>query len=162
MRHLILTLVLLLSFGINSNELVNTLNDLILKDLNFNQKTLNFKTNKVENSYGNIRRSNELITINVESPFKERYKINKDYVEIYDYDFDETKTIFLEDIDVKTLDFLTKGIRSKDIILIENKSLTLKSSENELYIELIDSKNFVIKFKDNLGLQNLINFEVIS
>ena len=162
MRHLILTLVLLLSFGINSNELVNTLNDLILKDLNFNQKTLNFKTNKVENSYGNIRRSNELITINVESPFKERYKINKDYVEIYDYDFDETKTIFLEDVDIKTLDFLTKGIRSKDIILIENKSLTLKSSENELYIELIDAKNFVIKFKDNLGLQNLINFEVIS
>ena len=162
MRHIILTLVLLLSFGINSNELVNTLNDLILKDLNFNQKTLNFKTNKVENSYGNIRRSNELITINVESPFKERYKINKDYVEIYDYDFDETKTIFLEDIDVKTLDFLTKGIRSKDIILIENKSLTLKSSDNELYIELIDSKNFVIKFKDNLGLQNLINFEVIN
>ena len=162
MRHLILTLVLLLSFGINSNELVNTLNDLILKDLNFNQKTLNFKTNKVENSYGNIRRSNELITINVESPFKERYKINKDYVEIYDYDFDETKTIFLKDIDVNTLDFLTKGIRSRDIILIENKSLTLKSSENELYIELIDSKNFVIKFKDNLGLQNLINFEVIS
>jgi hypothetical protein len=97
MRHLILTLVLLLSFGINSNELVNTLNDLILKDLKFNQKTLNFKTNKVENSYGNIRRSNKLITINVESPFKERYKINKDYVEIYDYDFDETKTIFLED-----------------------------------------------------------------
>ena len=162
MRHLILTLVLLLSFGINSNELVNTLNDLILKDLKFNQKTLNFKTNKVENSYGNIRRSNKLITINVESPFKERYKINKDYVEIYDYDFDETKTIFLKDIDVKTLDFLTKGIRSKDIILIENKSLTLKSSDNELYIELIDSKNFVIKFKDNLGLQNLINFEVIS
>jgi hypothetical protein len=162
MRHLILTLVLLLSFGINSNELVNTLNDLILKDLKFNQKTLNFKTNKVENSYGNIRRSNKLITINVESPFKERYKINKDYVEIYDYDFDETKTIFLEDVDVKTLDFLTKGIRSKDIILIENKSLTLKSSGNELYIELIDSKNFVIKFKDNLGLQNLINFEVIS
>ena len=162
MRHLILTLVLLLSFGINSNELVNTLNDLILKDLKFNQKTLNFKTNKVENSYGNIRRSNELITINVESPFKERYKINKDYVEIYDYDFDETKTIFLEDVDVKTLDFLTKGIRSKDIILIENKSLTLKSSDNELYIELIYSKNFVIKFKDNLGLQNLINFEVIS
>ena len=162
MRHLILTLVLLLSFGINSNELVTTLNDLILKDLKFNQKTLNFKTNKVENSYGNIRRSNKLITINVESPFKERYKINKDYVEIYDYDFDETKTIFLKDIDVKTLDFLTKGIRSKDIILIENKSLTLKSSENELYIELIDSKNFVIKFKDNLGLQNLINFEVIS
>jgi len=162
MRHLILTLVLLLSFCINSNELVNTLNDLILKDLNFNQKTLNFKTNKVENSYGNIRRSNELITINVESPFKERYKINKDYVEIYDYDFDETKTIFLKDIDVNTLDFLTKGIRSRDIILIENKSLTLKSSENEIYIELIDSKNFVIKFKDNLGLQNLINFEVIS
>jgi len=162
MRHLILTLVLLLSFGINSNELVNTLNDLILKDLNFNQKTLNFKTNKVENSYGNIRRSNELITINIESPFKERYKINKDYVEIYDYDFDETKTIFLKDIDVNTLDFLTKGIRSRDIILIENKSLTLKSSENEIYIELIDSKNFVIKFKDNLGLQNLINFEVIS
>ena len=162
MRHLILTLVLLLSFGINSNELVNTLNDLILKDLKFNQKTLNFKTNKVENSYGNIRRSNKLITINIESPFKERYKINKDYVEIYDYDFDETKTIFLEDVNVKTLDFLTKGIRSKDIILIENKSLTLKSSENELYIELIDSKSFVIKFKDNLGLQNLINFEVIS
>ena len=162
MTKIISSLVLLICFNLSALDLVDNLNGLIQNDLNFIQKSINPKTNKVDNSAGNVIRKNDVITINVDTPFKERYKINKDYVEIYDYDFDETKTIFLKDIDVNTLDFLTKGIRSRDIILIENKSLTLKSSENEIYIELIDSKNFVIKFKDNLGLQNLINFEVIS
>ena len=162
MRHIILTLVLLLSFGINSNELVNTLNDLILKDLNFNQKTLNFKTNKVENSYGNIRRSNELITINVESPFKERYKINKDYVEIYDYDFDETKTILLEDINARTINFLLSGISLDDISSFTENAVYLSSSTDDVYIELLSDEAFVIKFKDNLGINNIINFEAIK
>jgi len=160
MNKFIGLLILIISMSISSNELIDTFNKLILKDLDFNQKTMNLKTSKVDNSFGNIKRTNKVITINVESPFKERYKINEDYIEIYDYDFDETKTLLLEDIDIKTIEFLSKGISDKDVISFDNKSLIVKSIQDDIYFELINAESFIIKFKDNLGLENLINFQV--
>ena len=160
MNKFIGLLILISSMSISSNELIDTFNKLILKDLDFNQKTMNLKTSKIDNSFGNIKRTNKVITINVESPFKERYKINEDYIEIYDYDFDETKTLLLEDIDIKTIEFLSKGINDKDVILFDNKSLIVKSIQDDIYFELINAESFIIKFKDNLGLENLINFQV--
>mgnify|MGYP006081391293 FL=1 len=160
MNKFIGLLILISSMSISSNELIDTFNKLIFKDLDFNQKTMNLKTSTIDNSFGNIKRTNKVITINVESPFKERYKINEDYIEIYDYDFDETKTLLLEDIDIKTIEFLSKGINDKDVILFDNKSLIVKSIQDDIYFELINAESFIIKFKDNLGLENLINFQV--
>ena len=160
MNKFIGLLILITSMSISSNELIDTFNKLIFKDLDFNQKTMNLKTSTIDNSFGNIKRTNKVITINVESPFKERYKINEDYIEIYDYDFDETKTLLLEDVDIKTIEFLSKGINDKDVISFDNKSLIVKSIQDDIYFELINAESFIIKFKDNLGLENLINFQV--
>ena len=87
------SLLLITCINLSALDLVDNLNALIQDDLNFIQKSINPKTNKVDNSAGNVTRINDVITINVNSPFKERYKIKQDMVEVYDYDFDETKTI---------------------------------------------------------------------
>jgi len=162
MTKIISSLVLLICFNLSALDLVDNLNDLIQNDLNFIQKSINPKTNKVDNSAGNVIRKNDVITINVDSPFKERYKIKQDIVEIYDYDFDETKTILLEDINARTINFLLSGISLDDISSFTENAVYLSSSTDGVYIELLSDEAFLIKFKDNLGINNIINFEAIK
>ena len=162
MTKIISSLVLLICFNLSALDLVDNLNDLIQNDLNFIQKSINPKTNKVDNSAGNVIRKNDVITINVEAPFKERYKIKQDIVEVYDYDFDETKTILLEDINARSMSLLIKGISQEDVSSYTENTLYLNSEIGDVYIELMSDKTFVIKFIDNLGINNIINFEAIK
>ena len=156
------SLLLLTCFNLSALDLVDNLNILIQHDLNFIQKSINPKTNKVDNSSGNVIRKNDVITINVDTPFKERYKIKQDVVEVYDYDFDETKTILLEDINARSMSLLIKGISQEDVSSYTENTLYLNSEIDDVYIELISDKTFVIKFIDNLGINNIINFEAIK
>ena len=162
MTKIISSLVLLICCNLSALYLVDNLNGLIQNDLNFIQKSINPKTNKVDNSAGNVIRKNDVITINVEAPFKERYKIKQDIVEVYDYDFDETKTILLEDINARTINFLLSGISLDDISSFTENAVYLSSSTDGVYIELLSDEAFLIKFKDNLGINNIINFEAIK
>ena len=162
MTKIILSLLLVICFNLSALDLVDNLNDLIQNDLNFIQKSINPKTNKVDNSAGNVIRKNDVITINVDTPFKERYKIKQDIVEVYDYDFDETKTILLEDINARTINFLLSGISLDDISSFTENAVYISSSTDGVYIELLSDEAFLIKFKDNLGINNIINFEAIK
>ena len=162
MTKIISSLLLVICINLSALDLVDNLNGLIQNDLNFIQKSINPKTNKVDNSAGNVIRKNDVITINVDTPFKERYKIKQDIVEVYDYDFDETKTILLEDINARTINFLLSGISLEDISSFTKNAVYLSSSTDDVYIELLSDKAFVIKFKDNLGINNIINFEAIK
>ena len=156
------SLLLLICFNLSALDLVDNLNTLIQNDLNFIQKSINPKTNKVDNSSGNVIRKNDVITINVDTPFKERYKIKQDIVEVYDYDFDETKTILLEDINARAMNLLLNGIRKQDVSSYTENTIYLNSEIDDVYIELISDETFVIKFIDNLGINNIINFEAIK
>ena len=162
MTKIISSLLLVICFNLSALDLVDNLNSLMQNDLNFIQKSINPKTNKVDNSAGNVIRKNDVITINVEAPFKERYKIKQDIVEVYDYDFDETKTILLEDINARTINFLLSGISLDDISSFTKNAVYLSSSTDGVYIELLSDEAFLIKFKDNLGINNIINFEAIK
>ncbi|MDB4156842.1 hypothetical protein N8202_03570 [Gammaproteobacteria bacterium] len=156
------SLLLITCINLSALDLVDNLNILIQHDLNFIQKSINPKTNKVDNSSGNVIRKNDVITINVDTPFKERYKIKQDVVEVYDYDFDETKTILLEDINARSMSLLIKGISQEDVSSYTENTLYLNSEIDDVYIELISDKTFVIKFIDNLGINNIINFEALK
>ena len=103
-----LTLVSLNSFASSSVEIFNTL---INKNLSFTQKSLNSETNKLSESKGNIIRDKSLIIININSPYKERYTLNNSHIEIYDFDFDQTRVLSFKDIDNKIfIDIIKKGI----------------------------------------------------
>ena len=156
-----LTLVSLNSFASSSVEIFN---DLINKNLSFTQKSLNSETNKLSESKGNIIRDKSLIIININSPYKERYTLNNSHIEIYDFDFDQTKIVPYKDINNKTfINIITKGINFDiaNIKDISSKSFKIIDiSDREIYIELTSNNSFFIKFKDNMNITNLVNFKV--
>ena len=156
-----LTLVSLNSFASSSVEIFNAL---INKNLSFTQKSLNSETNKLSESKGNIIRDKSLIIININSPYRERYTLNNSHIEIYDFDFDQTKIVPYKDINNKTfINIITKGINF-DIAAIQDISINsfkiFDSSDREIYIELTGDSSFLIKFKDNMNITNLVNFKV--
>ena len=156
-----LTLISLNSFASSSVEIFN---GLINKNLSFTQKSLNSETNKLSESKGNIIRDKSLIIININTPYRERYTLNNSHIEIYDFDFDQTKIVPYKDINNKTfIDIITKGINF-DIASIQDISINsfkiVDNSDREIYIELTGDSSFFIKFKDNMNITNLVNFMV--
>ena len=84
--------------------------------------------------------------------------------QIYDFDFDQTKIVPYKDINNKTfINIITKGINF-DTAAIQDISINsfkiFDSSDREIYIELTGDSSFLIKFKDNMNITNLVNFKV--
>ena len=160
---LIYLIACLISFNLFSDSSINTFNNLIKENLIFNQKSLNQVSNEYSISSGNLIHSDNLITININKPFKERYEINDSYIDIYDYDFDQHKKIYLDDIESNLINYLIKGIEENvNIINLSDNSFTIDDGLNGMYIEIVDDKNFFIKFKDNMGTINMVTFKVDS
>tara|TARA_B100000767_G_C19491512_1_gene420433 strand:+ start:169 stop:660 length:492 start_codon:yes stop_codon:yes gene_type:complete len=160
---LIYLITYLLVFNVFSDTPIDTFNNLIKEDLIFIQKSLNQTSNKHSSSSGNLTHSQNLITINVNQPFKERYEVNDSYIDIYDYDFDQYKKIYLDDIESNLINYLIKGIEENvNIINLSDNSFTIDDGLNGMYIEIVDDKNFFIKFKDNMGTINMVTFKVDS
>lgn len=158
---LIYLIACLISFNLFSDSSINTFNNLIKENLIFNQKSLNQVSNEHSISSGNLVHSDNLITININKPFKERYEINDSYIDIYDYDFDQHKKIYLDDIESNIIKFLIEGITDDvSIINLSDNSFTMDNDSYEIYVEIINSENFFMKSKDNMGTINMITFKV--
>ena len=164
LKLLLLFSLIFISFDSTASSSVEVFNSLINKDLSFTQKSLNSQTNKLFESNGNIIRNKSIIVININSPYRERYTINNSYIEMYDFDFDQTKIIYHKDINNKTfINIITKGVNF-DIANIKdissNSFKIIDSIDREIYIELTSDNSFFIKFKDNMNITNLVNFKV--
>ena len=60
------------------------------------------------------------------------------------------------------MNLLLKGISKQDVSSHTENTIYLNSEIDDVYIELTSDETFVIKFKDNLGINNIINFETIK
>ena len=89
-------------------------------DLQFIQSSLNTITNTFDRTEGEYSKKNNLIIINVTSPYKENYYINDKNIEIHDLDFDQIRTIPLSEIeDTFLINFLRKqSLQTYDLSLI--------------------------------------------
>ena len=57
--------------------------------------------------------------------------------------------------------YLKNGItESENIKVLSANAIEISENNNKTYIELLDEKRFLIKFKDNMNVTNLINFVV--
>ena len=57
--------------------------------------------------------------------------------------------------------YLKNGItESENIKVLSANAIEISENNNKTYIELLDEKRFLIKFKDNMNVTNLINFAV--
>ena len=164
LKSIFFFILVFLSFDILASSPVEMFNNLINQNLSFTQKSLNSETVDLSISDGSVIRDKSSIVINIERPFRERYTLNNSSIEIYDFDFDQTKILSYKDIDnITFIDILMKGI-NLDIANVKDISINsfkvVDSSSREIYIELTSADSFFIKFKDNMNIINLVKFKM--
>ena len=154
-----LILILLLSINISSNDLVLSFNQLINNNLSFIQKT-DTGAEEVE-SIGKIYKKEDVIEIIIDFPNREKYTIRDSLIEIYDYEFDQTQIIEINDDNSFLIDFLNNKFDFDDIQLLDKNSFIVFKNNKEFTISIISESTFSIIYKDNMDYKNSILFTTL-
>ncbi len=137
------------------------LNDFFNGDLTFTQTSLNKNKNLIEESEGIFKRlEDNSIVIEISTPFRENYFIDENKIEIHDLDFDQVRIIRREDIKENIfLGYLVDGFDDSYISSeLNDYEFKLKINEQNIDLKFISKNHLQIKFKDNMDINNLINF----
>ena len=154
-----LILILLLSINISSNDLVLSFNQLINNNLSFIQTT-DTGAEEVE-SIGQIYKKEDVIEIIIDLPNREKYTIRDSLIEIYDYEFDQTQIIEINDDNSFLIDFLNNKFDFDDIQLLDKNSFIVFKNNKEFTISIISENTFSIIYKDNMDYKNSILFTTL-
>ena len=155
-----LILFTLLSVNLYSEDSILTINKLIKNNLNFVQTTESgFKE---INSKGTLIRNNEFIEIMIDFPTKEKYIIRDSIIEIYDYEFNQSQIIKINDENSFLFDFLANGIDADRIDNINDNSFSVLTNDSRFFVNVISENSFSITYNDNMEYKNLIVFEVLK
>ena len=155
-----LILFTLLSVNLYSEDSILTINKLIKNNLNFVQTTdSGFKE---INSKGTLIRNNEFIEIMIDYPTKEKYIIRDSIIEIYDYEFNQSQIITINDENSFLFDFLANGIDADRIDNINDNSFSVLTNDSQFFVNVISENSFSISYNDNMEYKNLIVFEVLK
>ena len=155
-------IILLCLFLVNYTyaTISDELNNFFNGDLKFIQTSLNENKNSIDESEGIFKRViNNDINIEVVSPFKEKYILTKEYVEIYDLEFDQVKTIPKEEyINNLFVNYLINGFDEKSIERIDQNSFVINDENNAYQFKYINKNTLQVRFKDNMDVTNIIKF----
>ena len=155
-----LILFTLLSVNLYSEDSILTINKLIKNNLNFVQTTdSGFKE---IDSKGTLIRNNEFIEIMIDYPTKEKYIIRDSIIEIYDYEFNQSQIIKINDENSFLFDFLANGIDADRIDNINDNSFSVLTNDSQFFVNVISENSFSISYNDNMEYKNLIVFEVLK
>tara|TARA_B100001559_G_scaffold49001_1_gene37494 strand:- start:7044 stop:7490 length:447 start_codon:yes stop_codon:yes gene_type:complete len=143
-----------------SSASLQDLNIFFKNELSFTQTSLNKINNNFDTSSGKITRdNNNSLQIEVDEPFKERYLIDNNGIKIYDLEFDQVRIIKKDEINNNILEFIYSGFSEDiDIETVSDKSFKIIEDNNSYYIEFINEDTLQIKYKDNMGVENLVRF----
>ena len=143
-----------------SSASLEDLNIFFQNELSFKQTSLNKINNNFDTSSGKIiRDNNNSLQIEIYEPFRERYVINNNGIKIYDLEFDQVRMIKKEEINNNILEFIYNGFSEDlDIENIDDKSFKISEDNNYYYVEFVNKNTLQIKYKDNMGVENLVRF----
>ena len=155
-----LILFILVSVNLYSEDSISSINKLINNNLNFFQTT----TSGFDeiNSKGRLVRNKDFIEITIDFPSKEKYILRDSIIEIYDYEFNQSQIIEINDDNSFLFDFLTNGIDADDTNNMNENSFAILKNDNQFIVNIISEKSFSISYNDNMDYKNLIVFEVLK
>ena len=105
---------ILIFFSLSSySDAVEEVNRVLKKDLSYQQFTTINDEKKI--STGVIKKSDGETIIEVISPYKEKYVINKDKIIVYDFEFNNTSEIEISNIDNLVFDIILYGIEKSKV-----------------------------------------------
>jgi hypothetical protein len=149
----------LLSVNLYSEDSILSINKLIKNNLNFVQTTES--GSKEINSKGTLLRNKDFIEITIDFPTKEKYIIRDSIIEIYDYEFNQSQIIEINDGNSFLFDFLTNGIDADEVNDMNKNSFTVLKNDNQFFVNIVSDISFSISYNDNMDYKNLIVFEVL-
>ena len=151
---------ILLSVSLYSEDSVSSINKLINNNLIFFQTTdSGFEE---INSKGRLIRNKDFIEITIDFPSNEKYILRDSIIEIYDYEFNQSQIIEVNDDNSFLFDFLTNGIDTDEINNMNENSFTVLKNDNQFFVNIISESSFSISYNDNMNYKNLIVFEVLK
>ena len=139
----------------------NELDIFFSEDLKFIQTSLNESKNSIDESEGIFKRvSNNNIILEIVSPFKERYFLTEEYIEIHDLEFDQIKNIPKEEFKNNLfINYLINGFDDKTLqSMDENSFVIIDNEENSYQFKYINKNTLQVRFKDNMDVTNIIKF----
>ena len=139
----------------------NELDIFFSEDLKFIQTSLNENKNSIDESEGIFKRvSNNNIILEIVSPFKERYFLTEEYIEIHDLEFDQIKNIPKEEYKNNLfINYLINGFDDKSLqSMDENSFVIIDNEENSYQFKYINKNTLQVRFKDNMDVTNIIKF----
>jgi hypothetical protein len=149
----------LFSVNLYSEDSILSINKLIKNNLNFVQTTES--GSKEINSKGTLLRNKDFIEITIDFPTKEKYIIRDSIIEIYDYEFNQSQIIEINDGNSFLFDFLTNGINADEVNDMNKNSFTVLKNDNQFFVNIVSDRSFSISYNDNMDYKNLIVFEVL-
>ena len=154
--------MIIFSVNIHAFNVVDQLNNFFQSELNFVQKSLNKKNNSIDESTGVLKRNiDNTIQIEIFKPYGESYLISEHEIKIHDLEFNQTRDISLKELENNFLiDFIINGIPNnyEHISVVEDGKYILTKDSFEIAINFINKDTLQLKYKDNLGIDNLIRF----
>ena len=139
----------------------NELDIFFSEDLKFIQTSLNESKNSIDESEGIFKRvSNNNIILEIVSPFKERYFLTEEYIEIHDLEFDQIKNIPKEEFKNNLfINYLINGFDDKSLqSMDENSFVIIDDGKNSYQFKYINKNTLQVRFKDNMDVTNIIKF----
>ena len=139
----------------------NELDIFFSEDLKFIQTSLNESKNSIDESEGIFKRvSNNNIILEIVSPFKERYFLTEEYIEIHDLEFDQIKNIPKEEFKNNLfINYLINGFDDKSLQSTdENSFVIIDDGKNSYQFKYINKNTLQVRFKDNMDVTNIIKF----
>ena len=139
----------------------NELDIFFSEDLKFIQTSLNENKNSIDESEGIFKRvSKNNIILEIISPFKERYFLTEEYIEIHDLEFDQIKNIPKEEFKNNLfINYLINGFDDKSLqSMDENSFVIIDDGKNSYQFKYINKNTLQVRFKDNMDVTNIIKF----
>ncbi len=159
LRYLYINILFIFSTLVSASP-VDELEIFFKQELVFIQSSFNKLDKSYDISEGTfIRKADNSVRVDIISPFKEIYFLNKEGLEIHDLEFDQIKNIPINDVNNLLVSFIINGdIDNSKIINIKKKSFTITEDDKIYYFEFLDTDTLQVKFKDNMEVNNIIKF----
>ena len=161
MKIRILIFSIIFNVNVYALNVAEQLDNFFQSELSFVQKSLNNKNNNIDESSGVLKRNiDNSIQIEVFKPYGEVYLINDYEIKIHDLEFNQTRNIPIKELENDFfIDIILNGITNyHDITIIEDDKYILTKDGFEIAINFINKDTLQLKYKDNMGINNLIRF----
>ena len=160
MKFILLLLSFFLTLHIFSNNYTDKINNFL--------EAKKFDYNQINNSSeiivsGSLVLGNQDIILKIESPYRESYIINDNFVTYIDHDFSQQQTFEYDHKEFPLIRLIASKniIESPEIRVITLKEegvlITDKNTQKSFFLNLLDDQTLEIQFNDNYGISNSVN-----